>query len=721
MGWADAPLVEEGNQPKWMSAPTVDESAVPADVRARWAAAKAGTLEASPESLARHEAANAQQPEGESFLRRLDRKVGSAIEAVNRPLSAFNHGFTNMYMLGGLDEVQGAADAVLTGKSFGEARQAAKAQLDAESESYPITSTVAGLAGAVASPAAQLAMKYFPAGASLRSQVGAGAASGAALGAAQGFMEGEAGAADRFRNMLSGGALGGAVGGAVPALSSAIGSTWRGARNALADWRATGQIADDLGISRSGGRVLSQTLGMDDPVRMRAALASAGDDAMLADAGPTALRALDGAVTAPGEAARTAFNRIDERAAAAGSRLSGELDSSLTGNNIGSPSSRQFSNTASLQGDIRASTAPARKAMYDAAYARPIDYGSAQGSALLDDISPRLPADAINYANKLMRMNGEKSAQIMASVADDGTVAFTNPPDVRQWDYIKQALDGLAESGDGAGALGGQTRMGAAYQGLARDIRRNLGEAVPEYDYAVNAAGDIIGQVKAIKTGETMLRASMTRGEVETMLDGMSQAELGAVKRGLRQSIDDQLANVRAIMTDPNIDAREAAKSYAMLTSRASQDKMKMLLGEDWEPVKKALDETASSLRVRSAVGGNSATIQRKEFLDMINEAVEPGMARKGSPVGSARSIWQGITRASPSAVAGANARVRNELADVLTRPQAMNLLAGVEAARAAHPIIATAGQGVTNALNALGLPLAPTLGNELRNLLAPQ
>lgn len=88
--------------------------------------------------------------------------------------------------------------------------------------------------------------------------------------------------------------------------------------------------------------------------------------------------------------------------------------------------------------------------------------------------------------------------------------------------------------------------MGSAYQSLARDIRRGIsGKRFLNTIRPVNTAGDIIGQVKAIKTGETLLSAGVTRAEAEAALEGMSDAEKAAVKRGLRQSIDDAVSNVQ--------------------------------------------------------------------------------------------------------------------------------------------------------------------------------
>lgn len=81
--------------------------------------------------------------------------AGSALRSVREPLNAVNRAFTNLYTLGSLDEIEGAADAAMSDQSFGEARNASRERLDQQRADYPAMTTAAGLAGAVTSPAAQ--------------------------------------------------------------------------------------------------------------------------------------------------------------------------------------------------------------------------------------------------------------------------------------------------------------------------------------------------------------------------------------------------------------------------------------------------------------------------------------------------------------------------------------------------------------------------------------
>lgn len=590
-----------------------------------------------------------------------------------------------------------------------QARDAWRATSKAMDQERPWQSAGLQLAGGItATVPALMAAGPGIAAESLGGNMLRGAGLGAAEGAVRGFGRGAGGAENRVGTSAMDAGMGAVVGGAIPAIAQGAGAAYRGARNALAEYRGIGQVADDLGISRRAGRLLSDTLEMDDAARMRNALRR--PDAMLADAGPSTQGALDAVIQSPGEGARTALGRIDDRATAAGQRLVGELDRTM-----GAP---QGLNAA--HGAIRQGTAGARSAAYDAAYSKPIDYASEAGMRL-EGLLRRVPGKAIQDANRLMQLDGDTSRQILASIADDGSVTFRQMPDVRQWDYIKRALDQAAASGEGQGALGGQTPMGRAYQGLARTIRDTVADAVPEYRTALDTAADAIGQVQGVKFGAQMMRPGVTREEVADFLKGATGAERAAVKQGVRQQIDDTIANVRAVATDPNIDARQAYKAMTDMSSPSARAKLEMLLGDEWPAVRQALDDTAQALGLRARVATNSRTFGRQQFGQMLDDSLEPGAIAKGEPVKSAKTVWQGITGSTPAQIQRAKGAARNELADVLTRPNALATLNALEAARTAFPILPGAGRGVTNALAGLGAGAAPTLGNALRMQLFQQ
>lgn len=438
------------------------------------------------------------------------------------------------------------------------------------------------------------------------------------------------------------------------------------------------------------------THAIDDPAVMRNALA--GPDAMLADASPEMAMYLRGAMRTPNPGSRVASERVEARAGAAYDDLMGALRGG-----------RAEQSVEGAMDAVRTGSAGARRSAYDAAYSSPIDYASEQGAKLLDDISPRLPGKAISYANDLMRLKGERSAQIMAQIADDGSVTFTRPPDVRQWDYIKQALDQLAESGDGAGALGGQTRLGSAYQGLAREVRDAVADLVPEYRTALNTASDAITERNAVQFGADLLSPGATTHAAMEEITGATVAQKEAMRVGVLGQMDEVLGNVRAAASDQNIDARQAMTAFKALSSPNAQKKMEALFGDQWPGIKQQFDRAGRALGLRANTSANSATAANLFFDRTVQDAVKPGSLRSGRPMEAARNFIGGLTGASPDAVTRLSSEVKAELADLLTRSNASQSLGAITNALAANPTNPNAGGAVFNALAGAGFTALPS------------
>lgn len=529
---------------------------------------------------------------------------------------------------------------------------------------------------------------------SLPAAVARGMGFGAAAGSTQGFMEGEDGFANRMMNSGIGAGIGAAFGGAIPLVGAGI---QRGAR-ALSDMRRAGNVGNEigsqLGISNNAGRVVGDLLSPEDPAAMRAAMGKAGPRAMLADASPTTGAMLDATLRSPTPGARLAGERVAGRAATAGDEIIDALSGGMQGPRQG---------VQSVMDGIRTGTAGARSAAYDAAYSKPIDYASKAGAKLLDDVSPRLPGEAISYANRLMKLRGEQSGQIMASIADDGTVTFTRPPDVRQWDYIKQALDGLAESGDGAGALGGQTRMGSAYQGLAKEIRDSVASLVPEYRTALDTAADAITRRNAVKFGADLLSPRVTTEEALAEIATATGGQKAAMRDGLRGQVDEIIGNVKAVGSDQNIDARQALKAFTEFSSPNAKRKMEALFEDEWPAIAAKLDEAGAALGLRARTAANSATNQRTVVQEAITDSVTPGAFARGRPVPALGDAWATLMNANPDAIKRMGRDVQGEIADLLTRegqgPQAVDAIVN---ALTKNPVNTAAGKTVRSVIEAL-------------------
>lgn len=493
----------------------------------------------------------------------------------------------------------------------------------------------------------------------LPGRMGLGAVEGAAYGAAQGVGSGE-NASDRIEGGLMGGLIGAGVGGALPAVGTGVGKAWESVRNAM----VVDPMARQGGFTRAAAETVAPALRADGslgPIGLNR-VAQAGPDAMVADMGPNARSLLDTAIQRSGAGANLAREAIDQRVASASTRVDGALDQAF-----GAPQGATATRTA-----IRAESAPARGAAYDAAYAQPIDYASEAGRRI-ESLLPRVPASVIGKANQLMQIEGQASRQILASMADDGTVTFRSMPDVRQIDYITRALRMQAEAGDGAGAMGGMTDLGRAYQALAGELRGITRRAVPEYDQALRVAADPIQRSQAVQIGYEMLRPSVTRDGFAEQIARFEPPQMEALKQGIRSAVDDALARVRATRTDPNIDAREAFSAIQQLSTRDARDKIRMILPEEQAATLfQRLDEAATAFQLNADVARNSATFARGAADARVQAAMAPGatsLLLSGSPIRAARSVLERASGNTPMDRLLMQDEVYSDIARLLTMP----------------------------------------------------
>lgn len=495
------------------------------------------------------------------------------------------------------------------------------------------------------------------------------AATGAAGGGLYGFGSGE-GLEDRAVE----GAVGAGVGGALGALFPAVAEVGRRGYRAVADALTTNRTASGVGTSPDVLRILSRQMGADDTLGPRGLrnMAAAGQDAMLVDAGPNAKTILDATIQRGGRGGVIARDAVEARTGRAGHALTDALD-----NTLGQPQGVTAARTA-----IRQGSAGARGTAYDAAYATPIDYASQQGQTLERMIRRRVTPDIIATANKIMRLDDDTSQQILARVADDGSVAFEVLPDVRQIDYITRALNQASQSGEGQGALGGQTTLGTAYQNLSRDIRNNLRTLVPEYGNALETAADPIRRSQAVDLGSRLLSPGMTRDQVAEAVDGMTRPERDAVAQGVRSRIDDMMANVKRTLLDDNTDAREAIKGIAELSSRANREKLGTVIGQQRaDQLFDEIDRVATSFNLRARVAANSATYSRLALDRDVKTMTEPGvigLLAQGKPVQAPQRMMQEITAQTPRHQLAAQDEIFSELARLLVSPGSQDLFNAV-------------------------------------------
>jgi hypothetical protein len=635
----------------------------------RIAAAKSGTLEAAPESLRR--AAEADQiAEDQMRLGSAGPAGGIAVKAaqglpfvgewIDEGLNALDPGRGDR-----MRDIQGAMDRQ-------HPRTAIASQIGGGIlGSIPLAVGAVGAAG-------QAATRF--------GQAATGAALGASGGAAEGALAG-AGAAndgDRIAGAKRGAAIGGGLGFALGGIAPAIGEgvTALAKRVKRLDVRT---IANELGVSPAAARMVKSALVDDDLDAAVLALSKQGDNAMLGDAGMGSAAMLDAAAQTGGKALRVADSRVQERATQAGVRLSQKLD------NILGPAD----GVKAAARDISQRTAKTRQALYDRAYSAPIDY-SGPGRKI-EEVLSRVPdrtlRAAIDEANEAMKAAGVQNRQIMAEIAEDGTVAFREMPNVQQLDELKKALGAVARTE--TDQFGRLTAAGIRAQKLAGELRDAVSDAVPVYRNAVKAGGDKIAEDQALDLGRRILSSKTKFEDAREIMQGASLEAKAAARRGMREQIEDTLSNVRRTITDPNVDAREAMSLVKEMSSRANMKKARLILGTGAKALFDELEQAEAALALRAAMARNSATAIRTQIQRTARDEVAPGVVRStagklGNPLDAAQSITETLFGIDPQSMNEAERKMMAEIADALTgiRGQdAQRALSVVKAALEGQPM----------------------------------
>ncbi|MBN7755494.1 hypothetical protein JYP46_01540 [Nitratireductor aquimarinus] len=588
-----------------------------------------------------------------------------------RDVDSFMRGAADMATFGLADEISAGLGALTgIGGDFGDYSGNLERQRQEQAmrdEADPISSTLGRVAGGVGSGLGlargglSLTTRLAP-NAGLGARIGAGAAEGAAFGGAYGLGSGE-GVSGRLQSGVKDAALGAAFGGAFPVVAKGASA---GAR-AIMDSRVGREVAKRTGVNPEVLRMLGTSMQADDTLGPRGAanMRRAGSEAMLADAGPNSRSILDTAIQRGGPGGVQAQRAISERASRGARDLTAALDDTM-----GRPG-QSMSREMVVYGD---KTNP-MSLIYKRAYDTPIDYSNPLAMRIEKAVKGRVPPSAIRAANELMRVEGNQSKQIMAKLADDGSVVFETLPDVRQLDYITRGLNEVAEQANGQGKLGGTTATGRAYANLSREIRNDLKELVPEYKTALDRAGTEIRKVKAEEFGTKLLSPSVTRDQVKEFVQDIPEAERGKLMQGVRQQIDDAMARVTRTVQDGDVDAREAVKALKDLSSRSNREKLAAAIGkEKADRLFSEVDRVATSFDLRASVAENSKTYARQATDRRIKDMTGPGPVGRlaqGEPVNATKRIVQLLTGKTPEKIQAREDAVYSQLANLLTRPQA--------------------------------------------------
>lgn len=591
-----------------------------------------------------------------------------------------------------------------------------------ESTALNIAGGIAGTLPLVAGAPIKAAANFVGAGRGLISKglrAGVVAAPAAATEGAAAF----SGRADEGRRLAEGGkgaAIGGAMAVAGGPIFAALGA---GATKMMAYAKKmdVDAIARQLGVSKPAARVIKGHLVNDDLDAAARALAQGGPNAMLADAGTATRSALDSAMQTGGSALSVGRRRVNERATQAGQTLVTALDDIL-----GQPEGIKSATKAIAQ-----RTAKARRAAYQRAYSQPTPMTGKAGATIegvLNRVSPKHMRSAIDAANDMLRDAVDDQGNqlfpnlnIMARIADDGTVTFSQPLSVPQLDYLARGLYEVAEAGTDR-MTGAMSAEAARAANQAKALRDAMKGSVDGYATALKLGGDAIAEREALSMGRKVLSQSMTVEDVRAAMRGASEQSRAAARQGMRQAIDDVMSRARTTLGniengtftfDGNGDAiREALAAVQQLSTRKNMTKARLILGRDADRLFKELQEAGAALALRGAVAQNSATAIRTAGREAMAAEAQPGLVRRtageaGNPLDAARELTRAAAGTDEATSVRMTQQTAAEVADALTR------LRGPEAAQAIDAMrLVIAGQPIKDAdAAAFGRAIAAILG----------
>lgn len=471
-----------------------------------------------------------------------------------------------------------------------------------------------------------------------------GALLGGIEGAVSGYGEGET-PEQRKQRAISGSMLGTAAGTFGGAVQGAVESV------AMRNLQNIGlpELAKELGVSeKAAGIVRSTIIAGGDLAAAQRRIKDLGEEFTLASAGPATAVLLD-ASAAQGGAALTELQRaLPSMRQQSRESMEATLDETLGARGLG---------VKSIVAEAGARTQDARNEAYRKAYERPISYATgASGNEVLqviNRISPRIKNQALTRANEMM--NADKSLpdvkQINFVLRDDGTVSIQELPNVMQLDYIKRALGNIAE--DSKDPITGVLKdEGTAASLLYRDLNNAIENAVPGYRTAVNLGMDTIQERQAIRLGTQFFGKGTT---VEDITELLASANTGAraqiresLSRMVRTNIDETISRARATLANPDADLQEVKQAVSLLSSRDSQNKLKLIIPKaEVDKLMQELERGIEVIGIEGTVARGSATAPRQALQRQVEQAAQPGVVGSlatGDVPGAARRVVQNLT-----------------------------------------------------------------------------
>jgi hypothetical protein len=436
-------------------------------------------------------------------------------------------------------------------------------------------------------------------GATMLPRVINGMVNGTVYGTVSGAGEGEG--KERIVNAGTGAGIGGTLGTVAPVVAKGIGNAYGAVRDYF-----KGVPAPLDQYSRGAVNKVVRA-GNDDSVLnsgLVPKLDTMGPEAVIGDMGPN-LRGQVGALArTPGKNQATVLNTLDQRAAGAGGRISQEVDRGL-GRPVDLPSAERT---------------------IDAFYKRQADPHYTQFHGTPIPYTPELERivnvlknepSVLKDARRMVDMDPSPGAKSFFAKQDrQGNWVVERVPNAQEWDYIKQALDGLAH---GATATKNDTRIYGHWANRIKDEVDNIlspgNPAASPWAQGRALAGEGITTGKAIDEGRQAFSKGVSPDEMRDTMRNYGPAQTAGYTLGARQNVRDIAGNAST-----KWGANDDSAMRSRLGSEYAREKLNMLERQPGggDRIANRLDTETTFDKTRTAASGNSVTAAmqaaQKEF-----------------------------------------------------------------------------------------------------------
>lgn len=423
-------------------------------------------------------------------------------------------------------------------------------------------------------------------------------------------------------------------------------------------------IATEFGIGVEAARLLKEAfesgMSLSDMITQ---VERSGSEKMMVDATVAFERLLDASKTSSAGATQKVDSAVTGRVNRESDQLRSDLDRTL---------GVQPEGTQTILERVTKGTAPARSDAYAKAYDHVIDFQSNVGQKIkkvLNRVSPDEMKKAIKTANNLLRDKGLPQFQILAKFDNQGNLTINKDINFIQLDYIKRGLDKLGGEVDNIGQPTGNAVLA---RGQASDLRNALVESNPAYGEALALGQGKIKTQQAIVLGSKILNLRTSIDEVKNLVKNASKDELAGARQGIREQIENIMSNAKVASGQGTAqETKEAMTAVTAMSSRANQDKLRLVLGEKTaNAMFKRLDQVKKALEVQTGVRLGSPTAPREQIVKSVEEMIKGGSLKSffsGDPKTAIAKMRDFLTGTGEEYYASRSAEIFDDITNILT------------------------------------------------------